>query len=91
VLTLLSGVNSAVVSPENGACVLGWMADRTPILRRALPSAVLGDDVHAMALFPLIPYCNRIAFGRFTWAGSAYQLAPPEQAMHTLLPRETLS
>lgn len=74
-LTLTSGDTSVVIAPEYGASLIGWMRGRTPILRRALPQAVHDGDTHAMACFPLLPYCNRIGNARFTWQGAPYQLA----------------
>lgn len=74
-LTLTSGDTSIVIAPERGASLIGWMRGRTPILRRALPQAVHDGDPHAMACFPLLPYCNRIGNARFTWQGVPYQLA----------------
>jgi aldose 1-epimerase len=72
-LTLAAGASSIVVAPETGAGLTGWMLGRTPLTRRALPEAVAGDS-HAMALFPLLPYCNRIGSARFHWLGTEYQL-----------------
>src|SRR5689334_22315129 len=73
-LTLTAGASSIVVAPEHGGGVVGWMRGRTPLLRRALPEAALGDP-NAMALFPLLPYCNRIGQARFSWQGQDYRLA----------------
>lgn len=78
-LTLSAGKSSLVLAPEYGAGVLGWMHGNVPILRRALPGAVMGD-YHVMSAFPLAPYANRIGGGRFTWQGHDYQLAlKPDQ------------
>jgi aldose 1-epimerase len=74
-LTLTAGESSIVVAPEIGAGITGWMLGRTALTRRALPEATAGGDSHAMALFPLLPYCNRIGSARFTWQGAAYRLA----------------
>jgi aldose 1-epimerase len=74
-LTLASGDNSVVVAPEHGAGLIGWLRGRTPMLRRALPSAACGGDRHAMACFPMLPYCNRAAHARFPWHGETYRLA----------------
>jgi aldose 1-epimerase len=73
-LTLRAGASSVVVAPEHGGGLVGWMRGRTPLLRRALPVGALGDP-HAMALFPLLPYCNRIGHGGFAWRGRDYRLA----------------
>jgi aldose 1-epimerase len=74
-LTLTAGASSIVVAPEHGGGLLGWMRGRTPLLRRALPQAAALGDPHAMALFPLLPTCNRIGRARFTWQGREYRLA----------------
>jgi aldose 1-epimerase len=75
-LTLTAGASSLVVAPEYGAALTGWLLGRTPILRRALPQAVLGGNPHTMACFPLLPYGNRICHGRFRWSGVDYALQP---------------
>nr|WP_294502079.1 aldose 1-epimerase [uncultured Rhodopila sp.] len=74
-LTLSAGESSIVVAPGTGAGITGWMLGRTALTRRALPEATSGGDSHAMALFPLLPYCNRIGSAAFTWRGEAYRLA----------------
>jgi aldose 1-epimerase len=73
-LHLQDGEASVVVTPEYGGAILGWMDDRTPVLRRPVPDAILRGDVRGFACFPLVPFCNRIALGRFTWKGRSYQL-----------------
>lgn len=73
-LTLASGRSSVVVAPEHGAGLTGWLAGGTPMLRRALPQATLGGDVHAMGCFPLLPYGNRLGHGRFRWLGCEYRV-----------------
>jgi len=65
---------SVVVTPEYGGAILGWMDDRTPVLRRPVPEAILRGDVRGFGCFPLVPFCNRIAFGRFAWQGRAFDL-----------------
>src|ERR1700761_1515794 len=66
-LTLKAGASSIVVAPEFGAGLTGWMIGGTPMLRRALPQAAVIGDRHALGCFPLVPYGNRIGFGRFRW------------------------
>ena len=73
-LTLSCKASSIVVAPEYGAGLTGWMLGRIPILRRALPQASHAGDPHAMACFPLLPYCNRMGLGRFHWSGADYRL-----------------
>jgi aldose 1-epimerase len=45
------------------------------MFRRASPEAVMLGRPDAMGCFPQIPYCNRIAWRRFNWAGQTYELA----------------
>ena len=46
-----------------------------PILRPAPAEALMAGNGRGMACFPLVPYSNRVAGGRFSFAGTAYQLA----------------
>ena len=63
-----------VVMPASGAALLGWVLDGTHILRPARPEAVMNGDVRGLSCFPLVPFCNRIANGRFVWRGVEYRL-----------------
>lgn len=72
-----------VLSPGNGAGILAWA------LRRGDTWINLYPDVRDPALnmrfasWMMIPYSNRIAHGRFTWAGREYQLRNGEHhAIH---------
>ncbi|HVZ06916.1 aldose 1-epimerase [Rhodopila sp.] len=75
-LTLRAGENAIVVAPETGGGVVGWMTGNTPVLRRAVPGAVVAGNPHVLGWFPLLPYANRIARGRFTWRGVDHRLTP---------------
>lgn len=66
--------SSAVVMPEIGGAVLGWVSDGAHVLRHAQPDTLMTGNVRGMGAFPLVPFCNRIAYGRFTWEGVTYQL-----------------
>src|SRR4051812_30372193 len=74
-LTLSAGASSLVVAPEYGAGLTGWICGRAALLRRALPEASALGDSHAMALYPLLPYCNRVGQARFAWQGRECQIA----------------
>lgn len=62
---LALGGGELVIDPDHGGAVVGWRRGAEVILRPAAPALVVGGDVHAAACFPLVPYANRIAFGRF--------------------------
>jgi aldose 1-epimerase len=74
-LELSLGHDSLILTPEFGAAILGWTRRGTHLFRRPSPEAVLRGHPGAMGCFPLVPYCNRIAFRRFTHAGVTHQLA----------------
>jgi aldose 1-epimerase len=75
-LRLSRGTDSLIVSPLNGASIIGWTRNGIHLLRPPSPDAVLRGDAGAMGCFPLVPYCNRVADRRFSWSGETYELAP---------------
>ncbi len=62
--TLRSGEMSLTLRPEQGGGIVDWSWRRVKLLR----------PVRGLGCFPLLPYANRIANGRFTWDGRDYQL-----------------
>ena len=69
-LTLRSGESSLVLAPEIGGAIVGWTFGTVPLLRRPSPDAIVSGNVRGLACFPLVPYSNRIAYGRFHWDGT---------------------
>jgi aldose 1-epimerase len=65
------------VRPDVGGSLSGfwYVAGKRalPILRPAMPGA---RDPVEMASFPLVPFCNRVKNGRFTWQGRDVYLPP---------------
>ena len=59
------------IQPELGAGVSRFSFEGKDVLRRA-PAGV--SSVLEMGVFPLVPYANRIAHGRFRFEGKEYQL-----------------
>ncbi len=74
-LALQAGEASLVLAPELGGSILGWVRGGVALLRHASPRALVPGDAHEMAAFPLVPYSNRIAQGRFRFAAAEYRLA----------------
>ncbi len=74
-LTLSGGDDSLILAPEHGGAIVGWTRRGTHMFRRPSPDAVMLGRPGAMGCFPLVPFCNRIAWGRFSWAGRNYELA----------------
>lgn len=70
-IILKAGALEAALSPALGGALLHFCADGTDLLRRTPPGAT---DPLAMACFPLVPYANRIAHGRFAFDGAEHRL-----------------
>lgn len=71
VVTLRAGGLEAALSPAVGGSLLRLSLDGTDLMRRAPEGS---DDPLDMASFPLVPYANRIADGRFMFDGQDHQL-----------------
>ncbi|WP_431857161.1 aldose 1-epimerase [Azospirillum sp.] len=73
VVTISAGSLTLDVAPQVGGSIARFagVSGGRPIdwLRPATPEALAARDPLGMASFPLIPYCNRIRDGRFTFEG----------------------
>ena len=74
-LSLRTGDASLVLAPEIGGSILGWTLAGQPILHRTPAEALIAGNGRGMACFPLVPYSNRIAGGKFSLYGSTHDLA----------------
>lgn len=76
-LTLSNGMTELALSPSVGGaiCAFTWISGgtATPILRKSHTPL---ENVLDAACFPLVPYCNRIRGGSFTFRGRQVRLAP---------------
>jgi aldose 1-epimerase len=66
---LTSNGYTAGVSPETGGSLLFWRHDGVDLMRPALPEAVDEKAADKTAMFPLVPYSNRIRGGAFIYWG----------------------
>jgi aldose 1-epimerase len=73
-LVVAYGDDRLVVAPEQGAAILEWTRRGMHLLLRPLPGGVAGRP-GGTGCVPLVPFCNRIAWRRFSWAGRTYELA----------------
>ncbi len=73
-LELSAGDAKLLVCPSLGGSIGGWTRRGTPILRHTPPESLAGDNSRLLSCFPLIPFSNRIAWGRFTFGGESFQL-----------------
>ncbi len=63
-----------VVAPSRGGAIRELTWGGADVLRPASPGAP--DDPFAAACFPMVPFVNRIAHGRFRFAGRTVRLQP---------------
>lgn len=72
-IELRAGPWTASIVPEVGGALRSLHRDGVPILREAT-----GTPGHALetACFPMVPYCNRIGGGRFSWNAREVELGP---------------
>jgi aldose 1-epimerase len=73
-LSWQSGECSLVLAPEIGGVIIGWSFGAAPLLRRPDPDAIMHGNARGLGCFPLVPFSNRIANGRFRWANTEYAL-----------------
>jgi len=67
---LHAGALRLAVRPDLGGAVAGLWHRDTPILRSTEPAALA--ESRAAAMYPLLPYSNRLGYGRFRWKGHDY-------------------
>ena len=74
VYELKAGALRLALRPDLGGCIAGLWHNGVPVLRSVEPEQL--GRARQGGCYPLVPYSNRIALGRFNWQGSPYQLAP---------------
>ena len=75
VVTLRSGALKVDLAPSIGGAIAGFWHNGTPLMRETPDEALRQRLVRQTSSYPLIPYSNRIAHGRFSFQGIAHQLA----------------
>jgi aldose 1-epimerase len=67
---LHAGALRLALRPDLGGAVAGLWHGTTPILRSSEPATLTASREAAM--FPLVPYSNRLGYRRFRWRGHDY-------------------
>ncbi len=75
-IELASGDLRLVLDPETGGAIVAFTHGRTALLRPVSDARLRAQHGRAVAGYPLIPFANRLGFGRFSFGGQAFQLAP---------------
>lgn len=80
---LRAGALRLAVRPDVGGAIAGLWHHGVAVLRSQPPEQLA--DWRAAASFPLVPFSNRIADGRFDWQGRHHRLGPdPDGGAHPL-------
>jgi len=81
---LHAGALRLAVRPDLGGVVAGLWHRQTPILRSTEPGML--EQSRAAAMYPLLPYSNRLGYRRFRWKGRDYttraNVADSPHSMH---------
>jgi aldose 1-epimerase len=67
---LHAGALRLALRPDLGGAVAGLWHGTTPILRSSEPAALA--TARDAAMYPLVPYSNRLGYRRFRWRGQDY-------------------
>lgn len=73
IFELRAGALRLALRPDLGGAIAGLWHHGVPVMRSEEPLQL--SRALKSACYPLIPYSNRIAQGRFNWQGRPYQLA----------------
>ncbi|MEZ5932713.1 MAG: aldose 1-epimerase [Alphaproteobacteria bacterium] len=81
VIRLEAGDYALELCPEGGGCITAFRYRGLDVMRTATDAYWKDFQPREAASFPLVPFSNRIADGRFTYGGRDYELPlniPPE-------------
>ncbi len=66
--------DGVLLLPATGGSIARFRAGGRDVLRPADDAALAEGNARRLGSFPLVPFSNRIADGRFTWAGRDHRL-----------------
>ena len=74
-LELTSGGSVLTLLPELGGAVASWRRDGVEVLHPVSDPNLIAQHERPVAAYPLIPFSNRVGYGRFGFGGERFQLA----------------
>jgi aldose 1-epimerase len=75
-LEIASGSNCCAILPNLGGSIASWSVAGQNMFRATAQASIDRHEPLGTATFPLVPYSNRIAMGRFDWQGQAIKITP---------------
>ena len=73
-LELTSGGSVLTLLPELGGAVASWRRDGDDVLHPVSDPNLIAQHERPVAAYPLIPFSNRVGYGRFGFGGERFQL-----------------
>ncbi len=87
-VALRHGAMDCLLAPRCGGSIAAWTRTGTggpvDLFRPASAAALAGDFAPDMGCFPLVPFSNRIAGGRFTFQGRAVDMTTDPGSPHRI-------
>lgn len=87
-IALTHGAMECLLAPDCGGSIAAWRMNRPDgpldLFRPASEAALAGNFAPDMACFPLVPFSNRIAGGRFTFQGRAVAMPTDPGSPHRI-------
>lgn len=85
-LIIQAGAYAAGIVPELGGSIAWLRHDGRDLLRPLSEPVEAGVGAQDTAMFPMLPFCNRIAGSRLAWRGEIFEVAPnvagEDRALH---------
>ena len=74
-IALEAGDLAVAIAPALGGAIAGFRHNDFHLMRPTSPEVLAQGTVRLTGSYPLIPYSNRVAQGRFTHEGTEHRLA----------------
>ncbi len=63
------------IDPACGGALTAWTRNGVPILHPVVDPNLIAQKLRAVAAYPLIPFSNRVGYGRFAFGDESFRLA----------------
>lgn len=73
-VTLSADRLELTLAPDRGGAIASFTSAGLPLFHPVADPNLIAQP-SALAAYPLLPFSNRVGYGRFIWDGTAYQLA----------------
>ncbi len=74
-IELTAGRSVLRIAPELGGSVLSYEEAGVPLFHPVVDPKLAAQKGEAIAAYPLVPFSNRVAWGKFSFGGEAFELA----------------